>query len=125
MLHRALHTVSLFCCLIVAASFVLFAHDQVAGASQHQAAAVVGPTAVASTTVSNDGAATVHHGQPRIFIDGVTKTLTAPFASLVNSSNPWVGHGVPAALALVVYGLGLGLIARYAREQTYQPNDPR
>ena len=35
-LHRALHLFSLFCCLIVAASFVLFAHDQVAGASRHQ-----------------------------------------------------------------------------------------
>ena len=124
MLHRALHLVSLFCCLIVAASFVLFAHDQVAGASQHQTAEVVGPTAVASTNVSSDRTATVHHSQPRVFIDGVTKTLTAPFTSLVSSSNPWVDHGVPAALALVVYGLGLGLIARYAREQTYAPREP-
>lgn len=123
MVHRALRLVSLICCLIVAASFTLFARDQVAGASQHQAAQAGGTTTqvASATTISGDRSATVHHGQPRAFIDAATKTLTAPFTSLVSSSNPWVTHGLPAALALVVYGLGLGFIARYAREQTYEP----
>lgn len=116
MVHRALHILSLFCCLIVATSFVLFAHDQVAGASRHQADAVI----LSGAPV----AATTHQAtkQPRAFIDGAAKTLTGPFSSIIHSSNPWVDHGVPAALALVVYGFGLGFIARYAHPSTYVPS---
>ena len=114
MVYRALHILSLFCCLIVAAAFVLFAHDQVAGASRHQTDALI-------LSGSPVAASTAAHGakQPRAFIDGASKTLTGPFSTIIHSSNPWVDHGVPAALALVVYGFGLGFIARYTRSGAY------
>lgn len=114
MIHRALHLLSLFCCLIVAASFVLFAHDQVAGASRHQTELIGSGTPIAAST-------TTSVKQPRAFIDGADKTLTSPFTSIIKTNNPWVDHGVPAALALVVYGFGLGFIARYARTGAYVP----
>jgi hypothetical protein len=112
-LHRGLHLLSLFCCVIVATSFVLFAHDQVAGATLHQTEMLGSATPVAATATRQ------RVGQPRAFIDGVSKNLTSPFDSIVRSNNPWVDHGVPAALALVVYGFGLGFIARYANPETY------
>ena len=40
--------------------------------------------------------------------------LTAPFDAVVHTSNQWVDHGLPALLALIVYGLGLGYLARYS-----------
>lgn len=117
--HRALHTVSLVACLLVAISFVLFAHDQVAGASRHQQAEVAG-TAIGSGSGPAPAATPKH--QPRAFIDSAAKTLTSPFSALVSSNNPWVSHGVPAVLGLLVYGLGLGIVARVARPGTYLPS---
>jgi hypothetical protein len=111
--HRLLVTVSLVCCTLVCVSFALFARDQVAGASKHQQNELVS-TAPASTGTP----VAVHHtGQPRAFIDSAAHTLTSPFTSLVHSNNDWVTHGFPAAVALLVYGLGLGFLARFAQEK--------
>ena len=118
MLHRALHFLSLFCCLIIAASFVLFAHDRVAGATLHQTELIGSGTPVAAKTTTRRSRRSA--SQPRRFIDGVDKNLVSPFTSIVQSSNPWVQQGVPAALALVVYGFGLGFFARYANPETYK-----
>jgi hypothetical protein len=109
--HRALVTISTVCTVLVIASFALFAHDQVAGASQHQQTAELpGAAALAPKPV-------VHHkpGQPRRFIDGAASTLTSPFDSVIKSDNAWVGHGLPAVCALLVYGLGLSYLARFSR----------
>jgi len=111
-LPRLLATVSSICCVLVLASFALFAHDQMAGASQRQQTAELpggGPV------VASAPAAAHKHGQPRQFIDGAAHTLTSPFASIVQSSNDWVGHGIPTVLALAVYGLGLGYLSRFSR----------
>ena len=105
---RLLGTISFVCCALVLASFVLFAHDQIAGASQHQQnelAAVTPTQAPAAHKVA----------QPRRFIDAADHDLTSPFKSIVQSQNPWVDHGVPTVLAFVVYGLGLGYLARFSR----------
>jgi hypothetical protein len=111
--HRLLVTVSVICCTLVCASFLLFARDQLAGASKHQQNELV-----ASAPVSTGAPAKPHHtGQPRAFIDSAAHTLTSPFVSLVRSNNDWVVHGFPAAVALLVYGLGLGYLARFAQEK--------
>jgi hypothetical protein len=111
-LHRALATISTVCTVLVIASFALFAHDQVAGASQHQQTAEL-PNAAALP--SKPEAVHKPHAQPRRFIDGAASTLTSPFHSVVASDNAWVEHGIPAVLALAVYGLGLGYLARFSR----------
>ncbi len=112
-LARALITISTVCSLLVIASFAMFARDQMAGASQHQQTAEL-PGAAAVTPASSPSAPR-KHAQPRRFIDGAASTLTSPFHSIVQSNNAWVDHGVPAALALAVYGLGLGYLARFSR----------
>jgi hypothetical protein len=105
--HRIVVWTSWICCALVVASFVLFARDQVAGASAHQAASINSSQLVNPTTSA------VHHGQPRAFIDGAAHVLTSPFDSIVNSSNEWVDHGLPTLFALIVYGAGLGYLARF------------
>jgi hypothetical protein len=112
-ISRVLRLTAFACCALVVASFAMFARDQVAGASQHQQTALVAgahPTA-AST-------APVKHAQPRRSIDAAAKVLTKPFAAIVQSTNLWVTHGLPAVLALLVYGLGLGYLARFSAART-------
>jgi hypothetical protein len=116
--HRALHLFSLFCCVIIVASFVMFARDQVAGASRHQQnELVVGSSVPAGSAASTQGhrVAGAKKSQPRAFIDGTAHTLTGPFDSVISSTNPWVVHGVPAAFGLLIYGLGVGFAARFTR----------
>lgn len=109
-ISRTLKLLSLLCCVLVVMSFGLFVRDQMAGASTHQQTELATgadptlPSVVPSTP----------HGQPRRFIDGAAKALTAPFSAIVRSGDPWVKHGVPAFFAVLVYGLGLGYLARYS-----------
>ncbi len=109
-IHRTLRTVSIVCCLLVVVSFGLFARDQVAGASARQQGMLASGAPVAASTPP----ATHRTGQPRRFIDGAAGELTAPFRTIAQADNVWVSHGVPALLALLVYGVGLGMLARFA-----------
>jgi hypothetical protein len=109
-LQRALTTVSLVACLLLVASFALFAHDQVAGASAHQQNELTSGPAVAPSAP----APARPPGQPRRFIDAAAGRLSSPFSSVVHSSNPWVDHGLPTLFGLIVYGLGLRFIARFS-----------
>jgi hypothetical protein len=110
--YRALVTVSCTCCLLLVASFGLFARSQVAGASQRQVNALaVGPVSPTPVTPA-------HHvkGQPRRFIDGAASELTSPFDSLVSGSHSeWARHALLTLLGLLVYGAGIGYLARYSR----------
>jgi hypothetical protein len=109
-LHRALVLTSFLCCALLLVSFALFARDQAAGASAHQQTVLASGAAVGS-----GGPGTSRpQGQPRRFIDGAASNLTAPFTSIVKSSSPWVDHGLPTLFGLVVYGVGLGFVARFS-----------
>jgi hypothetical protein len=110
-LESALRLLAIVATFFVVASFGLFARDQFSGASRNQQQEIVAgephvPIAVAEKT---------HHGQPRRFIDDAASRLENPFDGLVSSSSDWAKQGVPALLAVLVYGAGLGFVARYAR----------
>ena len=107
-ISRILRLASLVCCALVVMSFAMFARDQLAGASEHQQTELVAGQQLGSAPT----AITHRHAQPGRFIDGAATTLTSPFAAVVKSSNPWVDHGLPAIVALLVYGVGLGYLAR-------------
>ena len=52
------------------------------------------------------------NGPVREFIDDANDILLGPFTALVEGSNDrWVRHGIPAVMALLLYGLGLGMLA--------------
>jgi hypothetical protein len=110
-IHRVLVLTAFVCCGLVIASFALFARDQLAGASQHQQNELV-----SAASASLAPAPTNHvPGQPKRFIDGAARVLTSPFRSIVQSDSQWVLHGVPTIFALLVYGVGLGYLARFSR----------
>jgi len=105
---RALWILSVVASLFVLVSFALFAMDQFGGASERQQQTIElrhDPNAPAARRA----------GQPRRFIDDVAESLRSPFDSIVSSSSAWAREGVPTFVALLVYGFGLGFLARYAR----------
>jgi hypothetical protein len=110
-IHRALVLIAFVCCALVIASFGLFALDQISGASKHQQSEI----AAGTTTTAGTTPTPAHHAQPRRFIDGAWRALTSPFRSVVKSDSDWVDHIVPTLFALLVYGVGLGFLARYSR----------
>jgi hypothetical protein len=110
-LSRALVWCALVCCALVALSFALFAVDRASHASKSQVKAV----AAGSVPTGGGTVTPTRHGQPRRFIDGAASKLTSPFRSLISSSSQWGVEIGSTLLALAVYGLGFGFLARYAR----------
>jgi hypothetical protein len=106
-IHRALVLAAFVCCGFVLVSFTLFTVDQLAGASAKQQNAIVSGSAIPPPAK--------HQGQPRQFIDGAAHDLISPFSSIVQSNNQWVTRGLPTFFAVLVYGVGLGYLARYSR----------
>ena len=97
-------------CAVVAAGFVAFAVDELSGASERQQAALAGSeTATPAPAPEPSGV--------RRTVDRAAEPLLSPFAGVAPSSNPWVARGVPTLLAFVVYGLGLGFLARWLRSR--------
>jgi hypothetical protein len=111
-----LRLASLVICLIVIASFAVFAVDQAKGASTHQQEALTdgtpsntngdSPRSSGTSTTGNEGS--VHKT-----IDEASNTFTSPFSEVTSGSkNAWTIHGANLLLALVIYGFGLGFLAR-------------
>jgi hypothetical protein len=111
-INRLLTYVSIACCALVIVSFGLFARDQMAGASHHQEAELAaGPPSTAA-----GGSRSAHtHSEPRRFIDGAASAIEAPFKSIVSTHSVWVEQIFRAIFALLVYGIGLGFLARFSR----------
>jgi hypothetical protein len=117
-IRRVLVLTALACSFLISASFVMFARDQIAGASAHQ------QRLLAAGQPEDPGVepSSPHRGQPRRFIDGASHRLTAPFDSLVQSDSQWVLHIVPALVGLLVYGVGLGYLARWTQGMPRSPH---
>jgi hypothetical protein len=116
-LAKLLRLIAWVICLIVLASFAIFAVNQASDASTQQQNAVHGsatpgtfapPTSQPATKPKKG---TVHQA-----IDDASDQLTSPFSGIVSGSHSqWLIHGVNTVLALIIYGFGLGYIARLLR----------
>jgi hypothetical protein len=109
MVHRFLVSCSFVCCMIIIASFAFFAVDQMSGASAQQAAETAGTPIPAH--------AAKKPSQPRRFIDGAARALTAPFRSVANSGSKWADELILLVCGLSLYGLALGYLARWTSGQ--------
>jgi hypothetical protein len=117
---RILRYASLAICVIAIASFVGFAAEQSKAGSNHQVAEVnaaspsdglpsVAPTSAAKPGKSDKSAF-------RNAIDDVFAKVASPFTGLTKSiSSPWTSHIVNTLLVLLIYGFGLGFLARTLR----------
>ncbi|HEV7585320.1 MAG TPA: hypothetical protein VGO14_06030 [Solirubrobacteraceae bacterium] len=106
---------SIVACMIVVASFALFAVNQTGQASTHQQQVLRGET---STEPGGPVApvAKPHASSARSAVDDASEWLTSPFDGLTSESHSeWENHGIHLALALVVYGFGFGFLARTLR----------
>jgi hypothetical protein len=106
-LAAILRVASRIVCLIVVVSFAIFAIGQTSKASVHQ------QNKVSETTTTTQPS---HEGTAHKVIDEVAGKLTSPFSGITaHSSSEWVVRGVGTLIALLVYGVGLGYLARVLR----------
>ena len=111
MLERPLRWLSVLATLVVLAGWVAFAVTETSDASKVSVAEVGG-----TTTTSRPADPDASHGGVRGALDRADDALLAPFSMLAgDAANPWVEHSVPAIAAVLVYGLGLGYLARFTR----------
>jgi hypothetical protein len=103
---------------LVLLGFAYFATDEMGRGSQHQQNALANELAglddPAPIAPSNELEAEREkvNGPMREFVEDTNDLLLGPFTGLVEGSNDrWVTHGVPALLALLLYGVGLGMLA--------------
>jgi hypothetical protein len=104
-------------CLIVIASFTVFAVDQTKAASGHQQEQVDGlsPSTASPTQGASGGSAAAkpHESVVHEAVDEAASALTSPFSGLVSGSDSeWAIRGGKLLVALLVYGFGLGYLAR-------------
>jgi hypothetical protein len=103
---------------LVLLGFAYFATDEMGRGSQHQQNALANELAglddPAPIAPSNELEAEREkvNGPMREFVEDTNDLLLGPFTGIVEGSNDrWVRHSVPAILALMLYGLGLGMLA--------------
>jgi hypothetical protein len=90
----------------------VFALDRTKTASNDQTEAISGRHAASSSKNANGA----HEGGLHKAIDETSEHLTSPFAGVISGSDSeWANRGVRLLLALVVYGFGLGFLARTLR----------
>jgi hypothetical protein len=108
-LARLLRLSSIVICLIVIGSFAVFAVEQTKGASTRQ-------QEVLQAQASPTHPAPAHKSGVHEAIDDASSQLTSPFSGIVSgTSSEWTIRGGKLILALLVYGFGLGYLARVIR----------
>ncbi|HTB71100.1 MAG TPA: hypothetical protein VK707_08975 [Solirubrobacteraceae bacterium] len=117
-LASVLKLASFVLCMIVVVSFVLFAVNRTSSASQHQQRELNGETSKPNGEGEAGVAPDTGGGKSsaRRTIDEISEAITSPFAGLTDgSSSQWLARTIDLLLALVVYGVGLGFVARSIR----------
>ena len=115
-LARLLRLASLAICLIAVAWFVAFALEQTSKAAAHQQAEVNGVLSPSEAAGQAPSSAPAKKSGLRETIDSAFTALSAPFSGVTaGTSSQWKVHIVDTLLALLIYGLGLGFIARVLR----------
>ena len=112
-LATLLRLASRIACVIVIVSFAIFALEQTSEASSHQQNEVTGSAVGAAAPHDEKGK---HEGAVHRAIDEVANALTSPFSGITaGSTSQWAVRGVGTVLALLVYGVGIGYLARMLR----------
>jgi hypothetical protein len=116
-LERALRLAAVICSLLVLVGWGWFAADETGAASKSTQAEIAGRGAARAVDPDPDQerARERTNGTVHEYVDDANDVLLRPFAGVTEgSSSKWVRRSIPALLALVVYGFGLGLLARFA-----------
>lgn len=116
-IERALRFAAVICSLLVIVGWGWFAIDETSAASEQSQAEIAGQTA--SRTASPDPGQEQDrenvNSKLREYVDDANDVLLRPFSPIAeDSSSKWVRRTVPALLGLLVYGFGIGVLARVA-----------
>ena len=115
--------------ILVLLGFAYFAVDEMDRGSKAQQTALGEGTgtpaspevAAVAPTPDEEADRERRNGSVRELVDDANDVLLAPFAGLLDSDSAWVNRGVPALLALLLYGAGLGLLANMLpKERTHR-----
>jgi hypothetical protein len=116
-IERALRFIAVVCSLLVIVGWGWFAIDETSAASEQSQAEIAGQTAsrTASPDPEQEQDRENANSKAREFVDDANDVLLRPFSAIAeDSSSTWVRRTVPALLALLVYGFGIGILARVA-----------
>jgi hypothetical protein len=116
-IERVLRFAAVACSLLVIAGWGWFAVDQTSAASKTSQAEIAGDAASRDPSPDPDTERERERTNSKAheWVDDANDVLLRPFATVADgSSSKWVRRTVPALLALLVYGLGLGMLARVA-----------
>src|SRR5436309_311160 len=106
--------------LLVIAGFAAFAVDQLQSASKRAQDELSGVSAP-NPTEKQEQVRERRHTTVREWIDDANDVLLAPVAWITDGAhNRWVRRGVPALLALLLYGFGLGMAARFSHGTSHR-----
>ncbi len=110
---KVLRAASILLCGIVILSTLLFAVNQTSTASGHQ------QEELAEKTPAHTAAAPAKENGVHKAIDDVAEEVTSPVSGVVSSSSSeWGTHAIRLLFALLVYGFGLGYLARVLKVRT-------
>ena len=122
MIARVVTWASTIAALVLVISFGLFAVDQAQDSSKQTVADLgrkLGPSDAAANVNQADPSPRTErqrekkHGDVREAIDDANDVLVSPFASVVDSDSIWVQRGIPSLIALLLFGVGLRILAAY------------
>jgi hypothetical protein len=108
-----LRLAALVTCAIVLIGFLSFANDEASKGSAKQIDKLSQAMNDPSPGANAERVREKKHGKAREFVDDANDVLLKPFAGLVDSEDVWVTRIVPTVLALLLYGLGLTLLANF------------
>ena len=117
-LAGVLRLASFAVCLVVIASFGLFAFNQTSSASARQQRALDGAPPPAATPAGTSPAKSAPETESSLHraIDDASNVFTSPFSGVTDgSSSEWIIRGTNLLLVLIVYGFGLGFLSRVIR----------
>jgi hypothetical protein len=125
--------VAIITSIIVILGFAFFAVDEMDKGSKTQQQALAeelgtagaGDVAPIAPTPQEEKAREAQNSGFREVIDDANDVLLGPFVGLIDSDSGWVNHGVPALLALLLYGVGLGLLANMLPRERVHGKDWR
>ena len=124
--------VAILCSGLVLLGFAFFATDELDRGSRTQQGKLESELAGESRdpapiapSPNEEAARERANGKFREAVLDSNDLLLGPFKSIVDSNDPWVTHGVPTVLALLLYGLGLGTLANMLPKQREHAADWR
>jgi hypothetical protein len=110
---------------LIVLGFAMFAADEARRGSDQQVAKIESALQTPDPSGTQEATREAQHGPLREFVDDVNDELLAPFTGVVGGSDAWAKRAVPALLGLLVYGLGLFLLANYLPQRRREIHDWR